>query len=181
MKLFLMLLALNCFELRFNFELNQQISTNKSVHLTSNQRRNVESDFKKNDNEDEDSVELAEGSSSSKTTIPLIIPAPARITISLNAKKILKKRKKNFSKMAKSLIFLNGTDYDEIKDFLLTSNNNNDTYKFARSFTKSINAGKRFLKKKGLKIENFISKRCICKTFLVQGCLAKSFLTIQQI
>ena len=75
---------------------------------------------------------------SSKTTIPLIIPAPAHITVSLNAKKILKKRKKNFSKMAKSLILLNDTtDYVDYKNYFTA----NDTIKFARSFTTAINGG----------------------------------------
>jgi len=118
---------------------------NSSVLLNNNQRRNVEKkdDFKQTNENDEENDEddggiYSSDESSSKTTIPLIVPAPARITISLNAKKILKKRKKNFSKMAKSLIILNETDYEEFKRYL---NTNNDTYKFARSFTKSIQSG----------------------------------------
>jgi hypothetical protein len=143
-KYFLLVLAI------LNF-VSSSTNQNNNTVLSNNQRRNAEKslqlktkenlndDNDKDEDDDSDLNELKSDDSSSKTTIPLIIPAPARITISLNAKKILKKRKKNFSKMAKSLIILNETDYEEIKRYLTT---NNDTYKFARSFTKAIHTGK---------------------------------------
>ncbi len=125
--------------------INTSILSNKhnyTVLANNNQRRNVEkNNFKQevsDDDDDDDEGDYSTDESSSKTTIPLVVPAPARITISLNAKKILRKSKKNFSKMAKSLIILNETDYEEFKRYLAT---NNDTYKFARSFTKSIQSG----------------------------------------
>ena len=148
-KYFLLVLAF------FNFVSSSTTQNNNTVlsNNNNNQRRNAEKSLqlktKENPNDDNDEDddsdlnELKSDDSSSKTTIPLIIPAPARITISLNAKKILKKRKKNFSKMAKSLIILNETDYEEIKRYLTT---NNDTYKFARSFTKAIHTGKLCIK-----------------------------------
>ena len=138
MYLVLWLLILSCFAFGFNFEVTE-VSFNKSLNSinNNNQRRDAEMEVKKN-NQDEDYNEFDYNSALSKTTLPLIIPAPARITISLNAKKILKKRKKNFSKMAKSLILLNGSDYDEIQSYL---KNNTDNFKFPRSFTKSINGG----------------------------------------
>ena len=114
------------------------LSTNNSLFLSNgNNRRNslqqkIFYDANVKENEEKDL--------SSKTTMPLIIPAPAHITISLNAKKMLRKRKKNFSKMAKSLILLNETDLDNYKDFF-----NNDTIKFARSFTTAINGGTFYL------------------------------------
>ena len=126
--------------------IDTSIEHNNTVLANNNQRRHVEkNNFKEtakqevsDDDEDDDEGDYSIDESSSKTTIPLVVPAPARITISLNAKKILRKRKKNFSKMAKSLIILNETDYEEFKRYLAT---NNDTYKFARSFTKSIQSG----------------------------------------
>jgi len=120
---------------------NQRRNAEKGLQLKAKENPNDDNDNDEDD--DSDLNELKSDDSSSKTTIPLIIPAPARITISLNAKKILKKRKKNFSKMAKSLIILNETDYEEIKRYLTT---NNDTYKFARSFTKAIHTGKLCIK-----------------------------------